>query len=91
MQQRDVPGRVSTGCIRQNFSDENSVINPLEPWSRAEVPDGRNSSGAVRDEVVLSEDRVGGNDVGEALDQLLDRYASRTGAVPEVEQVVVDS
>jgi len=88
---RDILGRISIRCIRPGPSDEHCILYPLELWIRTEVPDGGNPSGGVADEIVLSEDQVRGNDFGEDIDQLLDRDVSGTRAVPEAEQVIVDS
>ena len=90
MQPRDVLGRVDIRYVRQRLSNKNGVLDPLELFGRAEVPDGRDPSGRVLDEVVLRENHPRRDGVGEGLDQLLDRGISRVRAVPEVEQVTVD-
>jgi len=91
VQPRNVLGRINIRSVRQSLSDEHGVVNPLELLSCAEVPDGRNASSGVGGEKVLRQDHVLGNDVGEGLDQLLDGDTLGARAVPEVEQVVVDS
>lgn len=58
MQPRDVLGRVRIRCVRHNISDEHRVGNPLELWNRPRVPDRRDTSGPVVDEIVLAKDRV---------------------------------
>ena len=40
---------------------------------------------------MLAEDRVLGKDFGKDFDELLDRIISHKGAIPDVEQVVLDS
>ena len=86
-----VLGRVGIWGIRQSLADENSVLDPLELRSRAEVPDGRNSSRGVLDEIMLGQNQILGDDFGEDVDQLLDRDTVGSRAVPEFEQVIVDS
>ena len=56
VQPRDVLCRVHIRYTRQDLPDEHSILDPPEPWGRAEVPDGGNSSGSVIDKVVLTED-----------------------------------
>ena len=91
VQPRNVLGWVGIWSIRQSFADEHGVIDSLELRSCAEVPDGRNPSRGVLDEIMLREDQTRGHDLRENIDQLLDRDAVGGRAVPELEQVVMDS
>jgi len=68
VQPRDVISRVGIRCVRRSLPDEHGVVDALELLRRAEVPDGRNPSGGVLVEIVLREDHVRGNDVGDGLD-----------------------
>ena len=85
MQPRDVLSRVGIRCVRQRLSDENGVLDPLELFGRAKVPDGRNPSGRVLVEVVLRENHPWRDDAGQGFNQLLDRGISRARAVPDLE------
>ena len=91
MQPWNVFGWVGIWGIRQSLADEHGVTDTLELRSRTEVPDRRNPSGAVLDEIVLREDSIRGDDVGEGVDQLLDGGTVGTRPVPNVEHVIGDS
>lgn len=67
-------GRVDRRRDRSDtLSDEKRVILAVEPLSRPEVPDGRESgSSGVLDEVVIGEDYSGGEQSGSEGGDLLD-------------------
>jgi len=87
----NVLGWVGVWGIRQRLADKHSVIDSLELRSRTEVPDGRNPSCSIADEIMLREDQTRGDHIGEGSDELLDRDIAGSRAVPEVEQVLVDA
>ena len=83
-------GWIGIRGIRQRLADEHSVIDPAELWGRPEVPDGRNTTGVVLVEKVLSEDGIRGEDIGKDINQLLDCGIFCLSVVPDVEYVTVD-
>jgi len=91
VQPRDVLCRIGIRSACQRLSDEHGILNPIELLSRAEVPDWGNSSSGVVDKVVLGEDHVWGNDTGEGHNQFLNGSTSDARAIPQVEQIIVDS
>lgn len=84
-------GWVGIWGIRQCLADEYCVIDTAEFRGRTEVPDRGNTSGAVVVEIMLREDSIRGDDVGEDIDQLLDGNTVGTRIVPDVEHVIGDS
>jgi len=87
----NVLGRVGIWGVRQRLADHHSVLNSLKLRGRTEVPDRRNPSGGVLDKIMLGEDQIRGDDLGENFDQLLDRDTVGSRAGPDLEQVIVDS